>query len=293
MGAQARIDELLAAGSTVSFEFFPPKSDVDATVLQQTIRELEPLAPSYVSVTYGAGGSTRERTHEVVVDIAHSTSLTAMAHLTCAAHSRAELEQIVGRYRDAGVRNILALHGDPPLDAGLPPGELDYAVDLVRLVRAAGDFSIGVAAFPEPHPRSPSREADRFFMAQKLDEADFAVTQLFFEAHHYFDLLESLHALGVEKPVVPGIMPVERIAQIERMVALQGSEFPHWLRQKLEAAGDDPEAVRRVGIEEAALLCRELLDGGAPGLHFYTLNRSRTTREIAALLGLDGARAAV
>ena len=284
VGAQARIHELLAAGPTVSFEFFPPKAEADDAALEQTIRELEPLAPSYVSVTYGAGGSTRERTHNIVVDIAGTTSLTAMAHLTCAAHLRTELEGIVGRYRDAGIRNILALGGDPPADSGLPAGDLEYAIDLVRLVRDAGDFSIGVAAFPEPHPRSASLEADRFHTAQKLAEADFAVTQLFFEARHYFDLVESLDRLGVHKPVVPGIMPIERIAQIERMVVLQGSEFPEWLRAKLEAAGDDPEAVRRVGIEEAARLCRELLDGGAPGLHFYTLNKSRATRDIAALL---------
>ena len=237
-------------------------------------------------MTYGAGGTTRERTHKIVVDIAATTSLPAMAHLTCAAHTRAELEAIVERYRAAGIRNILALRGDPPQDAGLPEGELERALDLVRLVRAAGDFSIGVAAFPEPHPRSASLEDDRFHTAEKLSEADFAVTQLFFEARHYFDLVESLDRLGVRKPVVPGIMPIERIAQIERMVALQGSEFPEWLRAKLEAAGDDPEAVRRVGIEEAARLCRELLAGGAPGLHFYTLNRSRATRDIAALLDL-------
>ncbi len=284
MGAQARIHELLAAGSTVSFEFFPPKAEADDAALAQTIRELEPLSPSYVSVTYGAGGSTRERTHKIVVDIARDTSLTAMAHLTCAAHTRAELEELVARYRDNGIRNVLALRGDPPAAADLPRGDLDYAVELIRLVREAGDFSIGVAAFPEPHPRSSSLEADRFHTAQKLAEADFAVTQLFFEARHYFDLVESLDRLGVHKPVVPGIMPIERIAQIERMVVLQGSEFPEWLRAKLEAAGDDPEAVRRVGIEEAARLCRELLDGGAPGLHFYTLNKSRATRDIAALL---------
>jgi methylenetetrahydrofolate reductase (NADPH) len=287
VGAQARIHELLAAGPTVSFEFFPPKAESDDAALEQTIRELEPLSPSYVSVTYGAGGSTRERTHKIVVDIAGATSLTAMAHLTCAGHTRAELEAIVERYRAAGIRNILALGGDPPQDAGLPAGELAHAIDLVRLVRSAGDFSIGVAAFPEAHPRAASIEADRFRTAQKLAEADFAVTQLFFEARHYFDLVESLDRLGVRKPVVPGIMPIERISQIERMVALQGSEFPEWLRAKLEAAGGDPEAVRRVGIEEAARLCRELLAGGAPGLHFYTLNRSHATHDIAALLGLE------
>lgn len=286
MGAQAPIHELLGgARPAVSFEFFPPKTEAEDAVLERTIGELEPLHPSYVSVTYGAGGSTRERTHQIVVDIARDRSFTTMAHLTCAAHTRRELEDVVARYREHGIRNILALRGDPPADLALPPGELEHAIDLVRLVRGIGDFSVGVAAFPEPHPASPSRESDRYFTAEKLAEADFAVTQLFFEARHYFQLVDELRELGVDKPVVPGIMPVERVAQIERMTALGGATFPGWLRDRLVAAGDDPAAVRRVGIEEAARLCRELLDGGAPGLHFYTLNRSHATVEIAELLG--------
>jgi methylenetetrahydrofolate reductase (NADPH) len=210
-----------------------------------------------------------------------------MAHLTCAAHTRAELTEIVERYGGSGIENILALGGDPPADLDLPPGELHYAVELVRLVRSLGDFSIGVAAHPEPHPRSPSLESDRVHTAEKLAEADFAITQFFFEADHYFELVDSLHRLGVDKPVIPGIMPVLSLAGIKRMSELQGSQFPEWFAEKLNAVGDDAAAVRRIGIEEATNLCRRLLDGGAPGLHFYTLNRSTATREIWALLGLD------
>jgi len=283
----AKIADILAAGGRViSFEFFPPRSDEAMTTLQQTLVDLEPLGPSFVSVTYGAGGTTRERTHDLVVQINRATPMTAMAHLTCAAHTRAELEEIVGRYRDAGVENILALGGDPPAELELPEGELRYAVELVRLVRHAGDFSIGVAVHPEPHPRSPSIEEDRRHSAEKLAEADFAITQFFFDAQHYFGLVESLRAFGVDKPVIPGIMPVLSIAGIKRMSDMQGSEFPEWLGKKLRAVEDDPDAVRRIGIEEATKLCQELLAGGAPGLHFYTLNRSTATREIHANLAL-------
>ena len=284
----AKIGDILAVGGrVVSFEFFPPRTDEAMATLEQTLLDLEPLAPSFVSVTYGAGGSTRERTHEIVVRINTRTTMTAMAHLTCAAHTRAELAEIVTRYGAAGIENILALGGDPPADLELPPGELDHAVELVRLIRGIGDFSIGVAVHPEPHPRSPSLEADRRHTAEKLAEADFAITQFFFDAEHYFGLVAALRALGVDKPVIPGIMPVLSIAGIKRMAELQGSEVPAWFTQKLHAVEDDPDAVRRVGIEEATTLCRELLAGGAPGLHFYTLNRSTATREIYSNLELD------
>jgi methylenetetrahydrofolate reductase (NADPH) len=282
----ARIDDILRRERTLSFEFFPPRTPEAETQLERTLVELEPLQPSYVSVTYGAGGSTRERTHELVVQINQNTSMTAMAHLTCAGHRRAELEAILGRYRDAGVENILALGGDPPADVVLPPSELEHAVELVRLARGVGPFSIGVAVHPEPHPRSPSLESDRRYTAEKLAEADFGITQFFFEAHHYVGLVEALRARGVDKPVIPGIMPVLSIAGIERMAALQGSAFPAWLAERLHALEDDPAAVRRAGIDEATRLCAELLERGAPGLHFYTLNRSLATREIAANLGL-------
>lgn len=282
----ARIPQLLQAGRTHSFEFFPPRTADAEAGLEQTLVELEPLHPAFVSVTYGAGGSTRERTHDLVVRINDRPGMTAMAHLTCVGHTRAELEGIVTRYRDAGVENILALGGDAPADLDLPPGDLTYAVELVRLVRATGDFAVGVAAHPEPHPRSPDLATDRRRTAEKLAEADFAVTQFFFEAHHYLELVDSLRALGVDKPVLPGIMPVLSIGAIKRMAELQGSQFPAWFDARLREVEDDPEAVRAVGIEEATTLCRTLLDAGAPGLHFYTLNRSTATREIAANLGL-------
>jgi len=282
-----KIGDILAHGErTISFEFFPPRTDEAMATLERTLVELEQLAPSYVSVTYGAGGTTRERTHEIVVKINRETSMTAMAHLTCAAHTRAELVSIVTRYRDAGIENVLALGGDPPADLDLPPGELHHAVELVHLIRSVGDFCVGVAAHPEPHPRSSSVESDRRHTAEKLAEADFAITQFFFEARHYFDLVASLRAAGVDKPVIPGIMPALSLSGTKRMAEMQGSEFPAWFMAKLRAVEDDPDAVRRIGIDEATNLCRELLDGGAPGLHFYTLNRSTATREIYANLGL-------
>ncbi|MEX2257008.1 MAG: methylenetetrahydrofolate reductase [NAD(P)H] [Acidimicrobiia bacterium] len=285
----AKINDILAAGETVvSFEFFPPRTDEAMATLHQTLAELKPLAPSFVSVTYGAGGTTRERTHDIVVDINRTMELTAMAHLTCAAHTRAELQEIVRRYGAAGIENILALGGDPPADLELPAGDLAYAIELVRLIRETGDFCIGVAVHPEPHPRSPSVEEDRLHSAEKLREADFAITQFFFDANHYFGLVDALRAHGVDKPVIPGIMPVLSIAGIKRMSEMQGSEFPEWLARKLHAVEDDPAAVRAIGIHEATKLCRELLDGGAPGLHFYTLNRSTATREIHANLELPG-----
>jgi methylenetetrahydrofolate reductase (NADPH) len=282
----AKIREILDRGPSYSFEFSPPRTPEAEAQLERALVELEPLQPSFVSVTYGAGGSTRERTHEIVTRINAETSMTCMAHLTCAAHTRAQMREIVLRYGEAGVENILALRGDPPVDIDLPEGEFDYAIDLVEFTRALGDFSIGVAAHPEPHPRSPSLEADRLHTAEKLRAADFAITQFFFDAHHYFELVESVRALGVDKPILPGIMPVTNIGGIQRMTQMQGSEFPSWLAEKLHAVEDDPAAVRAVGIAEATRLCDELIAGGAPGLHFYTMNFSKATREIFANLGL-------
>ena len=282
----ARIDDILRQGTTYSFEFFPPRDEKAEAVLASTLQELEPLGPSYVSVTYGAGGTTRERTHDLVVSINGDTTMTAMAHLTCAAHTERELVEVLTRYRDAGVENILCLGGDPPKDLDVPPGELHYAIQLVELARGVGDFCIGVAAHPEPHPRSASLESDRRHTAEKLAAADFAITQFFFDPAHYFDLVGTLHELGVDKPVIAGIMPATSISAITRMTELQGSEFPQWLSEKLLAVADDAKAVRAVGIEEATKLCRALLAGGVPGLHFFTLNRSTATREIWAQLGL-------
>ncbi len=282
-----KIRDLLAAGPTYSFEFFPPKTDEGQRLLEKAIHELEPLAPSFVSVTYGAGGSTRERTHEIVVHINDDTSLTAMAHLTCACHSRVELTEIVTRYRDAGIDNILALGGDPPANLDdPPPSELDYAIELVELVRAVDDFSIGVAVQPEGHPNSPDLESDRRHAAEKLQKADFAITQFFFDNADYFRLVDELAALGCEKPVIPGIMPVTNGRQVQRFAELSGADFPPDLAERIGAVEDDPDEVRKIGVEVSTEMCSELLAQGVPGLHFYTLNRSTATREIYANLGL-------
>ena len=251
-----KIAEILARGPSYSFEFFPPRTPAAEIALTAALEELEPLGPSYVSVTYGAGGSTREKTHDIVTSIFRDTSMTPMAHLTCVGHTRAELEAIVTRYGEAGIENILALGGDPPPDLELPPSELHHAIELVELIRGVGDFSVGVAAHPEPHPRSPSRESDRRHTAEKLAKADFAITQFFFDPDHYFDLVASLHEHGIDKPVIPGIMPATTIGSIKRMTQLQGSEFPRWLADKLEAVADDPDAVFAVGVEEATKLAR-------------------------------------
>lgn len=283
-----KIADLLAAGRTYSFEFFPPKSDEATKLLEQTIGELEPLGPSFVSVTYGAGGSTRERTRDVVLHIERDTSIPAMAHLTCIGHTRAELVDILTGYRSAGIENILALAGDPPAgeDAPTAAAELAYALDLVELVREVGDFSVGVAAHPELHPRSPNRESDRIHLAAKLAVADFGITQFFFRASDYLTMIDELAALGCTKPVLPGIMPVTNAGQVQRFAEMAGAEFPADLAARLVAASDDPAEVRRIGVEVATELCQELLDAGVPGLHFYTLNRSTATREIYANLGL-------
>lgn len=288
----ARIADLLAAGPTFSFEFFPPKNDAAQLSLGRTIATLEPLAPSFVSVTYGAGGSTRQRTREIVTWVGRETGITAMAHLTCQGHSRAEIDEILRGYAESNVENILALGGDPPADpADARPSDYAYATELVADVQASGQFSVGVAAHPELHPRSPDRGSDRRFLAAKLAAADFAITQFFFELDHYLALVDELAALGCTKPVLPGIMPVTNLAQVQRMAELSGAAFPGWLAERLEAVADDPEEVRRVGVAAATELCRALLDAGAPGLHFYTLNRSTATKEIWADLGLSSVRA--
>jgi methylenetetrahydrofolate reductase (NADPH) len=281
------IRELLADGRTFSFEFFPPKTDEAARELEKTIGELEPLRPSFVSVTYGAGGSTRERTRDVVVHIERDTSMTAMAHLTCIAHRRSELEEIIEEYREAGVQNLLALAGDPPKDVDDYPNDLTYAIELIELIKEHDDFfSIGVAAHPELHPRSPDRESDRRHLANKLRLADFGITQFFFEADPYLRMIDELDALGNTTPVIPGVIPVTNAKQVKRFAELAGAEFPPRLAARFEAVADDPDEVRKLGVEIATDLCATLLEAGVPGLHFYTLNRSTATREIYANLGL-------
>ncbi|MDQ4097031.1 MAG: methylenetetrahydrofolate reductase [Actinomycetota bacterium] len=283
----ARIADLLMQGRTFSFEFFPPKNDLEQATLVRALRELEPLEPSFVSVTYRGGAASRHRTHDLVVGILKTTTLTPMAHLTCVVHSRLELAEILVNYGKAGVENVLALGGDPPPDAEAGTGELKHAIELVELARAIGGFSIGVAAHPELHPNSHGdRPFDRAHVAAKLRLADFAITQFFFRLSDYVGLMEDLAALGVDKPVVPGIMPITNLKSVRRMAQLSGCDVPPEVVGRLEAVGDDPEAVRRTGVEMATELCQQLLDAGAPGLHFYTLNRSTATREIYSNLGL-------
>lgn len=282
----ARISDLLAAGRTFSFEFSPPKSAAASLSLGRTIAELEPLSPSFVSVTYGAGGSTREHTRDTVLWVQRETRIPPMAHLTCVGHTRPEIADIIHTYVDAGVENVLALAGDPPKDpADARPSDYAYATDLIAHIKEISNMCIGVAAHPEGHPRSPDLATDRKFLAQKLQMADFATTQFFFEVDHYLALVNDLADLGVTKPVIPGIMPVTNIAQVERMAELSGAAFPEWLREKLES-GATPEDVRRIGVEAATELCAQLLQAGAPGLHFYTMNKSTATREIYVQLGL-------
>ena len=282
----ARIADLLAAGRTFSFEFSPPKSATASMSLGRTIAELEPLGPSFVSVTYGAGGSTREHTRDTVLWVQRETNISPMAHLTCVGHTRGEIENIIATYVEAGIENVLALAGDAPKDpADARPSDYTYATDLIEHLREISDLSIGVAAHPEGHPRSPDLATDRRYLAEKLRMSDFATTQFFFDIEHYLSLVNDLADLGVTKPVVPGIMPVTNIGQVERMAELSGAAFPSWLRERLES-GKTAEDVRRIGVDAATELCAGLLEAGAPGLHFYTMNKSTATRDIYTQLGL-------
>jgi methylenetetrahydrofolate reductase (NADPH) len=288
----ARIGELLRQGGrSFSFEFFPPKDEAGEEVLWRSISELEPLRPTFVSVTYGAGGTTRDRTVAITGRIARETSMLPMAHLTCVGHTTEELHKILDSLVASGVRNVLALRGDPPGGPGSEwvstEGGVEYASDLVAFIKQVSSLSVGVAAFPEGHRDSASLDDDVAVLKAKHDAgAEFAVTEMVLRASDYVSLVERAAAVGVDFPIVPGIMPILNFTSMAKMVELSGREIPDEVLARLEPLRDDPAAVRSEGIAIATELCDTLLEQGAPGLHFYTLNRSKATREIYAALSL-------
>lgn len=278
-------------GTSFSFEFFPPKTDAGEQALWEAIRHLERIRPTFVSVTYGAGGSTRDRTVRITSRIAHETTLTPMAHLTCVGSSVTELRQVVGEYAGAGIHNVLALRGDPPGGPGAVwaphPEGLNHADELVALVRSLGNFTVGVAAFPDGHPESSGLDEDADVLVRKADAgARFAVTQFVFDADSYARLRDRVVARGRDLPIIPGLMPVTNFTQVRRMAEMSGTPLPGAVVSRLEAVADDPHAIREVGVQIATELAQRLLAEGSPGLHFYTMNRSLATLEVYANLGV-------
>ncbi len=286
-----RISDRLSSGKRCfSFEFFPPKTDEGMRALFQTLRELADLDPGFVSVTYGAGGSTRQRTLEIVSSIKRESGIEAMAHLTCVGHTRSELADILARFRDAGIENVLALRGDAPKDAltfQAAPDGFSHASELTGFVRERGfDFCLGGACYPEGHLESPTRDEDLQNLKRKVDAgAEFLITQLFFDNAFYFRFVERARAAGIRVPIVPGIMPITNFEQIDRFTRMCGATIPMKLRLALERCKDDPEAILELGVAHATVQCVELLKEDAPGVHFYTLNRSRASRMIVTALG--------
>lgn len=282
------IPELLAAGETFSFEFFPPRDEAGFEQLRRAIDELTPLAPDFVSVTYGANGSSRDRTLRATRMIARETDFRVVGHLTCTGQSIDELKAAIDAYADAGITHILAIRGDMPGGPSTPwekcPNGLANATELVDLVHSRGDFCVGVAAFPDVHPNG-SADLDAQILAEKAAAgASFAVTQLFFEAGRYSALVARLRALGCDLPIIAGIMPVTAIGQLTKFAELSGADLPDWVTERLQAVADDPLAVRATGTAIGAELSADLLGRGVAGLHYFTQNRSKATREILARL---------
>jgi methylenetetrahydrofolate reductase (NADPH) len=286
-----RIDEILRDdGPIFSFEFFPPKTAEGEENLYAALAELKPLDPAFVSVTYGAGGSTREKTIEIVKRLRDEWGLEAMAHFTCVGATVPELRATLDELRDAGIENVLALRGDPPAGESewtKTEGGLEYSRELVELISADYPFAIGAACFPETHIHATSPEDDLRHLGAKVRAGvDFLITQLFFDNSFYFDFVARARAAGIEAPIIPGIIPITRVGQVEKMAAMCGSAIPEELRRELHAREDDAEAVLDFGVAYATLQCAELLAAGAPGIHFYTLNRSPATRAILSALKL-------
>jgi len=281
-----KIAELLAAGRTFSFEFFPPKTDEARRQLEKAVHELAPLRPSFVSVTYGALGSTREFTRDAVVRINEEQPFPAMPHLTCVGHTRADIASLLDYYADNGIENILALGGDPPADGSDPGGDFTYATELIEIVRAhPAAFCVGVAAHPEVHPRSPDRATDRRLLASNLELADFAITQFSFLPEEQIRLRDELAALGCTTPVIPSVFPIVNVAGIKRMAAMNGSVIPQPLLERLDRAAT-PDEVMAIGVEAATEIAARLLEAGLPGLHLYPMNRSESIRRLYDNLGL-------
>jgi methylenetetrahydrofolate reductase (NADPH) len=276
----------------ISFEFFPPKTDAGFESLLRTIEDLKQLAPGFVSVTMGAAGSTRARTVELVIEIQRDLGITAMAHLPCVGFERSEIASILDQLAREGIRNVLALRGDAPRDAAgfVPPRNgFRYASELTAFVRARGGFSIGGACYPEVHPEAESAESDLRNLCKKVDAgADFLITQLFFDNHKFFDFVRRATAAGIRVPIVPGIMPITSASGVRRMLTLGGGSLPPELESELGRVAEDDVATQELGVRWATRQCRELLDHGVPGIHFYTLNRSPATRRIYASLFQGG-----
>lgn len=290
------VERLAGDAPAFSVEFFPPRDTADEAILWRSIRELEPYDPSYMSITYGAGGSSRDGTIRNIARAATETTLVPMAHLTAVNHSVAELRNVIGHFAAVGVRNVLALRGDPPGDPNgawvAHPQGLNYASELVELLRSLGDFCVGVSAFPYGHPRSDDIESDTQHLVQKFRAgADFAIAQLFFEAEDFLRLRDRIAGAGIDAPVLPGIMPLTTPRTLRKTIELSGMQAPRWMLDRLEPLADDPKAFRVEGLNVVTELCERLLAEGVPNLHFYTFNRSKATRELVGRLGLVPVRA--